>query len=147
MGREKIRTTDIGRVKSQDSTCEEALRVCQTLHSTDETVYFVRCEGFVKIGYTKGTVESRMEAFFTSTPFELEILAEVPGGFALENALHRVFSLQKHRGEWFRYEGSLSVFISLLSGKKFTRRRSSKVLEGIRSKEEFSLITQLGLPQ
>jgi hypothetical protein len=63
-------------------------------------VYFLRCQGYVKIGWSK-TPELRLRALRTALPFTLDVLAVHPGTRADEQSLHHRFASQRYRGEWF----------------------------------------------
>jgi hypothetical protein len=73
-------------------------------------VYFIKCEGFVKIGYS-GSFAARIDAIQTSNPFEVTLLHTVPGDLALENSFHERFRAHHHRLEWFRFEGELKEWL------------------------------------
>lgn len=101
--------------------CQEAVAACERFRGPDETVYIVRCGDFAKIGYTRGTVESRMASFVSGSPHDFEILARIPGGYKLEVRLHKIFSAQHHRGEWFRLAGALEEFVHIVPRLRFHR--------------------------
>jgi hypothetical protein len=77
-------------------------------------VYFVQCEGFVKIGKTVN-LRQRLMTHQMSTPFELTLLGFVQcPSYRLdetEGQFHRRFLDLHHRGEWFRLEEPISRFI------------------------------------
>lgn len=67
------------------------------------TVYFIRSvggHGPVKIGEA-GDIGRRLAALATSSPYPLEVVAVLPGGFAQEAALHRLLDAARSHGEWF----------------------------------------------
>lgn len=76
-------------------------------------VYFVRSGRFVKIGVAAGFdgVDRRMKDFQTSNPADLALLHTEIGDKERELALHRRFSLHRHRGEWFYFEGPLYAYV------------------------------------
>ncbi|HEV2557371.1 MAG TPA: GIY-YIG nuclease family protein [Microvirga sp.] len=76
-----------------------------------EFVYFIRCEGFVKIGRAFSP-SARLRDFQVGSPFPLELLATEPGDDRREFALHHRFAEYRVRGEWFRLEGALLDYIS-----------------------------------
>jgi hypothetical protein len=85
--------------------------------------YFIKCEGqpFVKIGFAK-SLENRLKGLQTASPFNLHVLATTRD--FTEDELHNRFAQYHHRGEWFRYEGALQVFIeSLPNYKPETRKK------------------------
>lgn len=65
------------------------------------TVYFLECDGFVKIGYTENSAASRAADMTTGNPHAINVLAEGHGDSSMEAELHRVFADQRVRGEWF----------------------------------------------
>lgn len=54
----------------------------------------------MKIGVASRPVD-RLTALQTSNATTLRILVCIPGGYALERALHRRFRNKRLRGEWF----------------------------------------------
>lgn len=77
-------------------------------------VYFIRCLGFVKIGFTS-CLSDRLNTLAGAVPFELEVVAfvhcEARNSSAVERGLHERFRASRHRGEWFRLESPLVEFI------------------------------------
>lgn len=78
-------------------------------------VYFLRCQGFVKIGFTTDPAR-RLLNCRVGNPFPVEIAAMVFGDEELEAALHSRFRKLRHRDEWFRDEGSLCALVGELAG-------------------------------
>lgn len=74
------------------------------------SVYFVRCNEFLKIGYA-ANVGERFRTMQTASPYEMELLGTMAGGVEMEEQLHRRFRHLQHRGEWFRLEGELAEFV------------------------------------
>jgi hypothetical protein len=76
-------------------------------------VYFIRCDAFVKIGYTQN-VAARVAMLRTGTPHELEVLHTTPGGVEEEGRLHALFAEERVRpdGEWFRLSPRLLEYIA-----------------------------------
>lgn len=64
-------------------------------------LYFIRSGQYVKIGISEAP-HRRIASIQTSNPDELEVLAVVEGGAALEAEMHRRFAALHYRGEWFR---------------------------------------------
>lgn len=77
-------------------------------------VYFLRCEGFVKIGFTTEPAR-RLLNCQVGNPFTVTIAAQVFGDEALETSLHNRFRKLRHRDEWFRDEGDLMVLVDELA--------------------------------
>jgi hypothetical protein len=78
------------------------------------TVYFVKCQEYVKIGHSTKPM-SRIADLQTSSPYPLEILLLMPGNSATERELQSIFSEYHHRNEWYRYDGELKEFIEVNS--------------------------------
>lgn len=83
-------------------------------------VYFIQCEGFIKIGKTIN-VRQRILSHQMSTPFELVLVGFVRCPVyrldECEGRFHRRFGDLHHRGEWFRLESPLVEFIESLKTK------------------------------
>lgn len=77
-------------------------------------VYFVAAGKYLKIGFSVD-VHARIESFRTGCPDEIELLATIPGGAKEERRLHKRFAHLHHRGEWFRFEGSLADYVASLN--------------------------------
>jgi len=81
-----------------------------------ERVYFIQCEGFVKIGYSHSPIR-RLDAIQTSNPFACRLLGTVAGGSAVELELHQALAEHRHVGEWFRLTPEVRAIIDgLLQG-------------------------------
>lgn len=72
--------------------------------------YVIRSGPFVKIG-TSSDIEKRVRELRISNPHEVEAVAVLAGGRAVEGSLHRRFKAYRHRHEWFRIEGELADWI------------------------------------
>lgn len=70
-------------------------------HVSEGVVYFIRTDGFIKVGRTTN-FDNRLAKLQTGSPHELEVLLVVPGGSGLEADIHRDLKEYRHRGEWFR---------------------------------------------
>jgi hypothetical protein len=109
-------------------------------------VYFIQCGEFVKIGVTQSRAKTRMSEFMTGSPYEYSILAEVAGSVELERELHRLFGGYRHRGEWFRMEGEMALFMNAI-GKAIPeyRPRSRQQFDAWRGDQfdKFSPLTEL----
>lgn len=86
-----------------------------TKRRTAGFVYFVECEGFVKIGYSE-TPRWRPHDFATGNPFECRLIGLVEGGSDCEKDLHRRFKKHHHRGEWFWLTQDVRAEIDELCG-------------------------------
>jgi hypothetical protein len=76
-------------------------------------VYFLRCGNFVKIGYSYDP-RKRIEKIQIWSPHDCELMGIAAGGPALEKTLHKEFSADRHRGEWFRLTDRLLAEIQRL---------------------------------
>jgi hypothetical protein len=77
-----------------------------------DTVYFVKCTEFVKIGITSGSVKTRIDDFRVGNPHELTLLATIQTDSPkLDSELHRRFSRYRHRGEWFLWSPAIEKYI------------------------------------
>lgn len=78
-------------------------------------VYFVQESGMdaVKIGVT-GNLKRRIDVLRVNSPFEMRILAHVPGDERLEKYVHHCFRSFCVRGEWYRSTPELLACIEEL---------------------------------
>lgn len=84
-------------------------------------VYFVERHGFVKIG-TTANLPARVQAINRGdsaiagmTILPVTILATMPGGRAVEQAIHQLFAHLRYDGEWFLFDGALVPFIKAIA--------------------------------
>lgn len=63
-------------------------------------IYFIKCEGFVKIGYSNN-IDKRLAKFRCENPFELILINQMEGDRSVELDLHYYFKDYHHRGDWF----------------------------------------------
>jgi hypothetical protein len=83
---------------------QQSLQRLQALKAAGGTVYYIRSgeDGPVKIGWTGGTVESRLRALQTGNSQQLRIVGLFPGHTqAEERQLHAQLSGFRLQGEWF----------------------------------------------
>lgn len=73
-------------------------------------VYFLRCETYVKIGWTTD-LPSRLTKLKTGNPLPIEFLFCIEADQSKETMLHDRFRAYHHRDEWFRLEGDLQAFV------------------------------------
>lgn len=89
----------------------------------DATVYFIRCEGYVKIGYAiapRKRLKQLQAMDGTKYPDGMNcataaIIQTEPGGLDRERRLHLKFSHLRHTGEWFTEAPELTEYINNLS--------------------------------
>lgn len=74
-------------------------------------VYFLRAGRRIKIG-TTANVESRLAALRTSIPTKSFLTHITAGGHAKEAELHRLFSEDRLKGEWFRHSDQIKAWIA-----------------------------------
>lgn len=84
--------------------------------SSDAVVYFAERSGLVKIGTTGNLLDrlARLDAGEQSvgpTDTPVRLLAVMPGSHSVEQAVHRLFELQRLAGEWFLLEPPLLDFV------------------------------------
>lgn len=63
-------------------------------------VYFAASNGRIKIGYSRN-VAARMKDLAGANPHELEVIATIPGGRALEAKIHAALAAHRIKHEWF----------------------------------------------
>jgi len=72
-----------------------------------QLIYAIRSVEFidaVKIG-TTNNIKKRFSAIQGCSPIKLSLMGTIPGGFDVENKLHRVAHKERFRGEWFDFSG------------------------------------------
>ena len=86
-----------------------------SLEPSKRGVYFVRAgrDGHIRIG-SAHSIEARVKALQTSSPFELHVLAITPGAYDFEHMLHARFRHLREFGEWFRPGRDLLDLIELV---------------------------------
>ncbi len=85
-------------------------RLGSALKPSDPVIYFIGCQGCVKVGTTR-CIESRLAALQCGNPRDLTLLALFKGDQKVERALHRLLLPYRERGEWFRLEPPVRHFI------------------------------------
>lgn len=73
-------------------------------NTTQGLIYFIRCQGWVKIGFTTeacAKISSRIRHMQTGNPFPLELLLTTPGTYVDEKRLHYKLKKLRGLGEWF----------------------------------------------
>ena len=79
-------------------------------------VYFIKCDDYVKIGYTDD-VERRMNEIRTHVPTELVLLTTLKNATRqTEREMHVRFAHLRHRGEWFLIDNQLMAVVDLIEG-------------------------------
>lgn len=80
-------------------------------------IYFVRSWNFIKIGFSVD-IKTRLLSLQTGSPYEIELLALMPGTPKDEADILGRFSPVRIRGEWFEPHPELMAFISKVRKKK-----------------------------
>ena len=85
-------------------------------------IYFITDTKSIKIGYTKGKIEKRLQQLQTSCPEKLYILGWMEGNMDFEKKLHIKFNSSRIRynGEWFKPTEDLLDYINTNNQKKNT---------------------------
>lgn len=84
-------------------------------------VYFIRplgMDGPVKIGCS-ADLSGRLRASACWSPFELEVIATVPGGYDLEHRFHAMFEADHLRLEWFSWSDRMAVIVEAINSGSF----------------------------
>lgn len=84
-------------------------------------VYFIKpvgMDGPVKIGCSVSP-NNRRSTLATWSPFALEIVADIEGGFELEKRFHALFAETHQRREWFGWSRRLAAVILAINDKSF----------------------------
>lgn len=68
--------------------------------------------GAIKIGFTAGSPQARLENFQTGNSSPLSLLGSLPGTKQDEVFMHRLFRPWKIRGEWYRLSDRLLTFVN-----------------------------------
>jgi len=69
-------------------------------------VYFIKCNGYVKVGCANN-VEERLKVLQVYSPYELELLKVDTENS--EEYWHKLLETCHHRGEWYHYGDSCEV--------------------------------------
>ena len=83
---------------------------CQlAIYNRCEWVYVLEAlgeEAIYKIGKSKDYPTKRIAEYSPKLPFDTKLVATIPtnNGYALETDLHKTFSADRIRGEWFRLD-------------------------------------------
>jgi hypothetical protein len=71
-----------------------------TVQADEPSVYFVKIGKHIKIGFTTN-IKERLKSFRGASAEPISLLHIVPGSYALESELHRLFATTKIRNEFF----------------------------------------------
>lgn len=95
---------------------------------TAQTVYFMRCEQFVKIGMSfnpTNRLAQVRKGGGSLFPRRMDVASTVliatePGGFEREKELHAKFAHLRHTGEWFTETSELTSYIDSINNEADT---------------------------
>lgn len=73
-------------------------------------IYFAAALDKIKIGCSVKPID-RIAQVGEWIPFPITLLATMPGSYALEATLHRMFAEEWSHGEWFNASARLSAFV------------------------------------
>lgn len=78
-------------------------------------IYFIASKDKIKIGYTKNSVEKRLNQLQTGNDDKLVLLGYLHGGLDEEKMLHKQFAKYRirHNGEWFEPSDELIDYINV----------------------------------
>lgn len=128
LGHRSYDTTQVYLRKLDKTTAMERVRdlswniAVRTGERVDTQVYFISAGDVmndgtpVKIGWAADP-RARLDQLQTGHHEQLELVAVVPGGEALEQQLHRDLSGDHIRGEWFRSSSALRGMVASLEGR------------------------------
>lgn len=92
-------------------------------------IYFVYCEGFVKIGYTSWLI-TRLTELQTGSPHEQRLLhAAVCKTRKVEKKIHSDLVDSHHRGEWFHYCPIVESYIQAI--KRLSASKQALTLDNV----------------
>jgi hypothetical protein len=82
-------------------------------------IYFIMSEKDheIKIGFTSGQIEKRINSLQTGHPSKLKLLAKLPGTKEFEKSIHEKFASFRLNGEWFKPHPDILCFINSLKNK------------------------------
>lgn len=115
------------RFNQQDRELDESMRRIEQ-RPTSQTVYYMRCQKFIKIGISKDPMmrlHQIQNGGGTHFPRLLDIattklVATEPGGMVREKEMHAKFSHLRHTGEWFTETPELTAHIKSVMEAKAT---------------------------
>ena len=73
-------------------------------------IYFIRTDGFAKIGCTRN-IKSRLSELQVSNPHDLNVMGLFHGGFKKEEELHKLFADDRVRGEWYYLSDEIKEYV------------------------------------
>ncbi len=111
-------------------TTKQSPRRTPRQDSASGVVYFVRERRSmaIKIGYT-ANLKERLSTLSSCKLDQLELVASIPGSFAVEKAVQRHFAAFRIRGEWFEPCPELVNLIDGIAGGSIGRAEFTAIVE------------------
>lgn len=109
---------DINKIKSDPNSNGDADRLWSKNFAivSEDHLYFMVCEGKVKIGRSKD-VNARIKTLQTGIAGKIFCFVFRNKGF-LEIEMHKCFKEQRLRGEWFKYDEFIKRFVARINTKE-----------------------------
>lgn len=76
------------------------------------TIYFVIVHKYIKIGFAKNDLESRLNQIQTGCPYPMYLVGTCRAHHAVEKQMHQKFAHLRVRGEWFYLSKELGEYIA-----------------------------------
>lgn len=99
--------------------------------SREAIVYFIRCNQFVKIGFTT-RLKSRLDGLQSGNPYPLQVIGYVPGGPEVELSIHQALAKNRNVGERFRLSKSVRQMIVRLLDEAEPEPGHIKAADGVK---------------
>ncbi len=99
----------------------------------DSYVYFISDGKYIKIGKSAKPMK-RLEQLQTSNARELKLLGIIPGSSVKENELHSMFNNLHVRGEWFKLDNSILLYIESIGSNQLHKKGTISLEEYARNK-------------
>lgn len=113
--RASLGTDDLDEARRRFAVWRKAER--NTSFKRPSIIYFIRCnapQAFIKIGIAR-ELANRLSMLQIGCPYDIDVVATMPGNRAAEAALHERFAHLRERGEWFREAPDLLDFVATLA--------------------------------
>lgn len=114
----RVRPEDFAAWRAQQATKAPSSFVAVDAPSAPG-VYAIRSGHYVKIGRATN-IRRRLLQIQSAHPEEVTLLAVLSEHESDESYFHREFVLHRHRGEWFRIEGSVRAYLEKLGALEAT---------------------------
>jgi len=110
----QLRAFKIGKMlRIQQSDADEYAKRDPVATRAPCDVYVIKCGTYIKIGKAIN-VTRRISAMRAHIPFDIELIAVLTegDGHQLELDLHKRFAEHRYRGEWFKFNGSMALWVA-----------------------------------